>query len=201
MTACVVLLGFCSYYTQSLLDFHNIDTLTTLALYSLLTTRMSDALSFILILTLAIMLVATSLLLIYTNYTIFSNVSSFRGNKSVRQLVARDIGLIMATVFGIPYLSFLVATEWSLTWVYAHQIESPFSSEYTTYIAVQWILWAGYVSELLMIISLIYAMRTVVRGGFIYNRVKSVFASNASSKTTTTKSGQSSFATKSTGNL
>jgi len=174
MIVCVVLDGVNGGYYSTILDsrFANLNELSSLGDS---TKNVSTALVLLLIICMFLMIVFAGGLLLFTTYVIFSQVESMKEHKMVKQLVVRDFGLLLATLCGIIYVGLLCTNAWFLIWIVGKLNVSPWISEYETNMAGYWIYWADYVAELMTISLLAWSMRTIVKSGYLYARVQSVF--------------------------
>jgi hypothetical protein len=137
---------------------------TVLAEQAALASTLMKALMLTLVITQFCMLIVVAILLITLNY----NLSRLSGKRSgMKNLLARDIGLIIAWIMGIPYVGIFAFLSVFIAWILFGSVGSYWNSQYDTQIAYLWIMWSSFVAELLWIIPIAYSMRTVVKKSWV----------------------------------
>lgn len=170
LIASIGLLGAFSYYAHYASEFWA-PNVTVLGVYANNASYLVKALMLVLVITQASMLIVVGILLVVLNY----NLRLLAGKRSgMKDLWARDFGLILAWIMGIPYVGLFAFLTVLVAWVLWGSVESYWDSAYDTQIAYLWFMWATFVAELLWIIPIAYSMRTVVKKSWIVVQFRSL---------------------------
>lgn len=155
-----------AYYLKKVLDF-SVNNVGELALYGQKVSILGKAIMLVLLLTQAIMLIETGIMLAIVTWRLSKLEKHIRGMKDVFGRVA---GLWIAWVMGIPNLGILAWLTPIVAWVQVGSIPSYWSSVYETELGYLWSLWADYATELIWICAIAYAMRTRARKGWLLDQ-------------------------------
>jgi hypothetical protein len=168
-------------HSQYVTEFR-FSNITQLLSATSITSSLGKAIMLDLVITQAAMMLVAAVLLIAVTYKFTRLTGRVRGMKD---LLARDIGLLIALVIGIPNLGLLAFLTAVVAWVLAGTIPSYWATSYSTNIAYLWLIWAEFFTELIWICAIAYAMRTVVKKSWIIANFKSFLGiETASSKGT-----------------
>jgi uncharacterized membrane protein len=135
-----------------------------------------------------LMIVLTGALLIFVTYSLI-NVSSGSRVRGLRDLIARDIALIISLIVSIPHLGILCTILVYATFILLGDLQSPQATKYLTNEAYFWITWAEYVTELIWIMAIAYAMRTVVKKSWLVGQFKAMFSIDSGASSGSLSSG------------
>jgi hypothetical protein len=150
--------------------------------------------TFILLLALVfIMIVFSGAILAYTSYKIRELIRESRqASKKIKTLLYRVVFLSLTFVVLVVWLIFMCLYIYMDIYVLGKVTQSPFISQYESHYALQWLMWAMFVVELIVIALIDIAMRSSVRSTWLFKRVMSQFelsdASSSSSSTVSTTS-------------
>jgi hypothetical protein len=99
------------------------------------------------------------------------------GNKirGLKDLIARDMALLFALIVSIPQLFLLITQSIYSSFIITGDLPSPNPSLYLTTQAMFWLTSSEFLTELLLIIAIAYAMRTVVRKSWVVGQFKYLF--------------------------
>jgi hypothetical protein len=131
---------------------------------------LSKTIMLTLVITQASMMLVTGVLIAVVTYKLSQIGGRVRGMKD---LLARLIGLIFALFIGIPNLGILAFLAVMNGWILPGTTPSYWRSPYQTNIAFLWVVWAEFVTELLWMCAIAYAMRTVVKRSWLIANFKS----------------------------
>jgi hypothetical protein len=148
-----------------------VDNVSQLTHAAQVTSGMGKAIMLTLVITQASMMLVTAILLLGVTWKFTRLSGRVRGMKD---LLARDVGLLIALVIGIPNLGLLAFLTALVAWVQAGTIPSYWNSVYDQNIAYLWLIWAEFFTELIWICAIAYAMRTVVKKSWIIANFKSL---------------------------
>lgn len=166
----LVMLAVFSWYVQYAIEFRA-SNITQFLDATVITGALGKAIMLTLVITQAAMMLVAGVLLAFVTYKFTRLHGRVHGMKD---LLARDIGLLIALVIGIPNLGLLAFLTAVVAWVQAGTIPSYWNSSYATNMAYLWLIWAEFFTELIWIVAIAYAMRTVVKKSWIIANFKSL---------------------------
>jgi len=185
MISAAGLLGAFSYYAHYASEFWA-PNVTVLAHQASLASSLAQALMLTLVINQACMLIVVGILLIALNY----NLSTLHGKRSgMKNLLARDVGLILAWIMGIPYVGLFAFLTVFVAWILFGSVQTYWNSSYDTQIAYLWVMWSTFVAELLWMIPIAYSMRTVVKKSWITVHFRSFLGMSETASTKSQMSG------------
>lgn len=98
----------------------------------------------------------------------------------------------------IVWLIFMCLYIYMDIYVLGKVTQSPFISQYESHYALQWLMWAMFVVELIVIALIDIAMRSSVRSTWLFKRVMSQFELSDASSSSSSTSGSSTHGTTTT---
>lgn len=141
-----------------------VENLSRFAYLAGTTTPLAQAIMLILLVTQGVMMIETGFLLCIVTWKLRNLDRRIRGMKEV---MGRVIGLWLAWGCGLPNLGILAFITPVIAWITTGAIPSYWTSTYLTNIAYLWLIWADFMTELLWICAIAYAMRTVAKKGWL----------------------------------
>ncbi len=137
-------------------------TLAGLGEAGTITTQLGQAIMLIMLCTQAVMMLETLVLLLIVTWSLRRMSRKARGMKD---LIKRAAGLWLAWLGGLPNLGLMAAITPIVAWILTGAIPSWWPSHYLSNINYLWCIWGYFMSDLLWIACIAYAMRTRARKG------------------------------------
>lgn len=154
--------GFAFYLQQTLT--YSVSNLTELGTAGGLTARLAEAIMLILVSTQGLELLVVAVLLGILTYKFASTLDSVDLDVSdaVRDVIGRDVALLVATLMGLPNLGLLAILTVITTKIQTGLMPSYWASVYLSYIAYLWLIWAYFLTGLVWFAATAYSMNSPI---------------------------------------
>ena len=174
----IALVSALSFYTQELVEFR-VQNLTELAYLSTsVAAPMTRALVLIIMITQFATWVIAAVVLLMVGRVLFR----LKKLGKINELIVRYLGLVIALVIAIPEYAMLVVICY-FGWISYSPTASPWDSFYLTNVASAWFQWALFVTQVMWLSSIAYAMRTNIKKSWLVRHF-SLLLGSVTSRTT-----------------